>query len=329
MDAHSQGNLFQNSQSEEADLEAQVGVSASSVRLKEWSYSRRETFEKCQRLYYYQYYGGSARCAKADPLKQKLRFLKGISNRYLRAGGIMHAAISCTLRARANGREWSSRFLLEFARKKCQEDLAFSRAYKEGMPLSDELSGPALLMEIYYGMSETERLCREVEEKLADALQAFQTAAEYLPFRMGVDDGQAKIESPISVKHKDITLRGKVDLAFRQNQRVNIVDWKMGKGDGGEDSLQLLFYALWAIQAFDCEPDEVDLYKAYLGDRTVSRYDFGPKAIDRAKARIAQDTERMRAVDEYGRNGLAIAFSPCGQERVCAGCVFQGVCPRE
>ena len=68
---------------------------------------------------------------------------------------------------------------------------------------------------------------------------------------------------------------------------------------------------------------------AHLGGGTVSRFDFGPKAILRAKARISQDVERMRSVDEYGRDGLVEAFTPCGQERVCAGCVFQGVCPKE
>ena len=71
------------------------------------------------------------------------------------------------------------------------------------------------------------------------------------------------------------------------------------------------------------------LHKAHLGGGTVSRFDFGPKEIVRAKARIAQDVERMRAVDEYGREGMVEAFTPCGQERVCAGCIFQGVCPKE
>ena len=300
------------------------------ARLKEWSYSRREVFEKCQRLYYYQYYGAKKRTAKTEPLKERLRFLKDISNRYMRAGDIMHWAISCSLKARAKkGSEWSQNFLIEFARKRFQEDLSFSRGYKEGTPLPAEMSAPVLLMELYYGMADAEKRCGEVEAKMVRALQSFQTVAEYVPFRSGVDGDQAKIESPISVRHQGVSLRGKVDLAFSKAGRATVVDWKMGDGDGGADSLQLLFYAIWAMQTFACPSDQVDLFKAHLGSGTVSPFDFGPKAILRAKARISQDVERMRAVDEYGRDGLVEAFTPCGQERVCAGCVYQGVCPKE
>ena len=310
--------------------EHEVGVPDAEPRLKEWSYSRREVFEKCQRLYYYQYYGASARTAKTDPQKQRLRFLKDLSNRYLRAGDIMHWAISCTLRSRATkGHEWSQNFLIEFARKKFQEDLSFSRGFKEDTLLTDEKSAPALLMEFYYRLPGAEEHCRDVEEKLVNALQNYQTAAEYLPLRAGVDAGQAKIEVPVSVKDQGTTLKGKVDLAFLQNGHSTVVDWKMGQGEGGEDSLQLLFYAIWAMQAFGSQQDQVDLIKAYLGSGTICHFDFGPKAIVRAKARIYQDIERMQAVDEYGRNGLTEAFTPCSQNRVCAGCVFQGVCPKE
>lgn len=299
-------------------------------RLNVWSYSRREVFEKCQRLYYYQYYGASSRTAKADPQKAQLRFLKDISNRYMRAGDIMHWAISCSLKARAKkGREWSQNFLIEFARKRFQEDLSFSRGYKNGTPLPAEMSAPVLLMELYYGLEDAEERCGEVEEKMVRALQSFQAVAEYVPFRAGVDGDEAKIESPVSVKHQGVSLRGKVDLAFSQTGRATVVDWKMGEGDGGADSLQLLFYAMWAMQAFTCPSDQVDLVKAHLGSGTVSRFEFGSKAILRAKARISQDVERMRSVDEYGRNGVVEAFTPCGQERVCAGCVFRGVCPKE
>lgn len=310
------------------DPESQLETHEDAPGLKDWSHSRRECFEKCQRLYYYQYYGASAWYAKTDPQKPQLKFLKSISNRYLRAGDIMHRAISCTLKARARGREWSPSFLVEFARKRFQEDLVFSRGYREGTPFPEEMSPPALLMEFYYGMPEAEDGCCQVGEKLVQALQNFQ-AAEYVPFRAGVDGGQAKIEHPISFKHQEVRLRGKVDLAFSQNGRATVVDWKMGDGEGGEDSLQLLSYALWAMQMFGCQSDQVGLFKAYLGSGSASRFDFGPKSISRATARIAQDVERMRAVDQYGRDGLVEAFTPCGQERVCAGCVFQRVCPKE
>jgi len=297
--------------------------------LKGWSYTRREVFEKCQRLYYYQYYGATARLAISDQQKPRLRFLKMLSNRHMRVGKIMHWAIRCTLKGREEGREWLLDSLIHFARNKFEDDLAFSRCYKEGTPLSDGISAPALLMEFYYGMADAEQRCRESQARLAQALQNFGTAATYQPFRAGVDGGGAKIESPIAVKLRGVTLRGMVDLAFTHEGRSTVVDWKMSGGEGGEDSLQLLFYAMWAKQEFGSQPEHVDLFKAYLCSGMISRFDFTPKAVMRATARIAQDVDRMRAVDDYGRKGIAEAFTPCGQERVCRGCAFQAVCPKE
>lgn len=312
------------------EAEADRDIPEPESRLKEWSYSRREVFEKCQRLYYYQYYGASSRTAKDDPQKPQLKFFKQISNRYMRAGDIMHWGISCSLRARANRKsEWSPLFLVEFARKKFQEDLKFSRSYRENTPLPDDQSAPTLLMEFYYGLSNAEQLCGEVEEKMVKALQNYQTAAEYAIFRSGVDGDQVKIESPISVKHQGVSLRGKVDLAYARSGRATVVDWKMGEGDSGTDSLQLLFYAIWAMTTFGCQAEQVELFKAHLGNASVNQFEFGIKSVARAKARISQDVERMRAVDDYGRDGVVDAFTPCGQDRVCAGCVFQSVCPKE
>ena len=127
--------------------------------------------------------------------------------------------------------------------------------------------------------------------------RVFRPSSNTCPSGRGSNGDQAKIESPISVRHQGVSLRGKVDLAFSKTGRATVVDWKMGEGDGGADSLQLLFYAIWAMQTFACPSDQVDLFKAHLGSGTVSPFDFGPKAILRAKARISQDVERMRAVE--------------------------------
>jgi hypothetical protein len=184
-------------------------------------------------------------------------------------------------------------------------------------------------MEFYYRMSGAEQWCNEAERKMVRALECYQTSSQYAHFRAGVDGGQAEIESKVSVKHQGVSLKGKVDLAFLKLGRAAVVDWKMGERDGGADSLQLMFYAIWAMDTFVVGPAQVDLFKAHLGDGTISRFDFEPKSILRAKARISQDVERMRAVDGYGRGGIAEAFTPCGQPRVCAACVFQSVCPKE
>ena len=54
----------------------------------------------------------------------------------------------------------------------------------------------------------------------------------------------ALIERPISIKDDRFSVRGKLDLAYPDGTRIAVVDWKIGKSEGNDDSLQLLSYAL-------------------------------------------------------------------------------------
>jgi hypothetical protein len=312
----------------------------------DWSYSRRSDFEQCLRSYYYRHYG-AARGAKRGPetsqlslLEQipetpvpgpspeRLRFLKGLSNRHLRSGEIVHLVIRGHLKALQNGDRWSVDRTLGWARQMFRRDLAYSRSFRPEAEAPAVPFPPALLLEFYYGLPDAESVCAVAEDRLLAALEGFVTAQEFEMFRIAASNIEANIERPFHVRDNGISLRGKLDLCARLDGRVAIIDWKTGESNGGNDSLQLLSYALGAMNAFNCGPEELDLYLAHLGDRQVVRFPITGSAVSRAKARIAQDLERMQVLDEYGRSGVAEAFTPCGQSRVCALCPFQEFCPK-
>lgn len=58
-----------------------------------WSYSLREKSRQCLARYYYDYYGSSTAKALSDPEKDRLRFLKKLTNCHLRAGDILHQSL--------------------------------------------------------------------------------------------------------------------------------------------------------------------------------------------------------------------------------------------
>lgn len=49
--------------------------------------------EQCPLRYYFEYYGSHLRMARDEPRKERLRFLKSLSNRHLRTGTIVHLII--------------------------------------------------------------------------------------------------------------------------------------------------------------------------------------------------------------------------------------------
>ncbi len=100
-----------------------------------WSYSRRNLLQQCPLSYYFEYYGSKKRTAEAEPRKESLRFLKGLSNRHLRTGEITHLVIRTYLNRLREGEEWSLERLVSWARDMLHTDVEFSRAYRPNNPL--------------------------------------------------------------------------------------------------------------------------------------------------------------------------------------------------
>lgn len=295
----------------------------------QWSFSRREALERCPRAYYYHYYGASLRSAKADPLKPILRFLKRLQSRYLRSGDLAHLVIRTYLKHVRAGDVWSRARVLNWARTLYRQDCQFSQQYRRGDALPDDPRAPVLLLEFYYGAENALSQWEETEQRLIAALDHFMTSPELAHFRSKGETGEALIEKPVSVRGTGFTFRGQMDLAYRDERRVVVVDWKTGGSQSTGDNLQLLSYALAALQEFSCTPSDIDLYRIHLAETVVSPFSVSEHAVNNAHARIVQDLERMQMIDSYGREGVSEAFTPCGQPRICSQCAFQEICPKE
>ncbi len=63
-----------------------------------WSYSKRSLFERCQRRYYYEYYGSTAALERVDPQHATLHRLKALVGRQGDMNGLAHSSIVASLR---------------------------------------------------------------------------------------------------------------------------------------------------------------------------------------------------------------------------------------
>ncbi|MFQ5965364.1 MAG: PD-(D/E)XK nuclease family protein [Candidatus Scalinduaceae bacterium] len=295
-------------------------------KLKEWSYSRRVTLEQCPRKYYYTYYGANKKTAKNETQKEKIRFLKNIKNRYLRSGEILHLIIATYIKKLRNGIEWSEQRCLSWARSIFEKDLDFSRNYRHNDALPNDNYPPKLLLEFYYGYKDAESTCTNRFQEVEAALANFFSTQDYAELRNSAFGENVLIEELIRVKEDDLTIRGQIDFAYSNVNGAKVIDWKMGKAGGGDDSLQLISYAIAACQEFNCFPDDIELHLVHLLEGSISSYNIDKSQVFRAKARIRQDIERMQSLENYGRNAIVEAFTPCLQSEICKGCVYQAVC---
>ena len=311
------------------ESESKWGADSDKPIFSEWSYSRRETLERCARKYYYEYYGSKLQKAKNDPQKEKLRFLEKLQNRHLRSGDILHFVIRWYLKKLQRGKQLSLDWLLQWALDVYRKDIKYSQQYERGTSLSNDIRHPKLLLEFYYGLLDAESLCADTEKRLITALTNFVENQNFAQFREGAGKVSAQIEKHIHLKETHFTLRGTVDLAYSKGDKFVIVDWKIGSAGSSDDSLQMLAYAWWAKQEFELPVDRIISHRVHLADNTVSTFNVSEKALTRVEARILQDLERMREADKYGVRGVAEAFTPCAQPKICELCQFQQVCPKE
>jgi hypothetical protein len=297
-------------------------------KVNRWSYSRRSTLEQCPLRYYFQHYGSILRLAKAEPRKERLRFLKKLSNRHLRAGIILHLVIRTYFERLQRGEEWSLERAIRWAREIHRGDLEFSHGYQCGDELPRGPKAPALLMEFYFGLPDAEVLWAESEARLVAALTNFFASPKIEPYRMGGGTPGALVERSLGIRRRGFSAAAKPDLAYTDGDRIAVVDWKMGQAGGDDDGLQLYTYAMGTSQHLGRDLEDVDLYRVGLAADEVTAFAMGAREAARAEAIILQDLEAMDALDGYGREGVAEAFTPCGKPRVCALCPYQEFCPR-
>lgn len=294
----------------------------------EWSYSRRSLLEKCLRCYYYEYYGANKRNAKLETNKGELAFLKKLQNRYERTGQILHLLIGQYFKKAQGGSHLSLQSLVSWAENIFEKDIRYSKSYIPGQEPETEKYPPTLLAEFYYHDYDALEKCQQAQSRLVQALSNFISDPIYSHFRMAGSKLSTLVEKPFSITGLiPCRVEGRIDLAFTQEENITIVDWKLGNDDGGgNDSLQLAVYALWATDYYKCKPEILRICKAHLGSNTITDFQCDETLLTAARFRILQDAEGMFYLSSYGQKASVDAFTPCQQPKVCDQCSFRKVC---
>ena len=308
----------------------QISVSKALGSIR-WSYSRRSTLEQCARKYFYEYYGANKRYSKHDETrKSKLRFLKKLVSRHELAGQIVHRTMANYFRysrqAAPNVKEMQKDADKQFA--KALED---SRAFINGNSTSSDYSTLTVLLEFYYRRKDAEDGCIEVRDRMLSSLFAFATSSSYREARVEGSKPGASIERRFKrLNGFQCSVEGVIDLSYIIDNVIVVIDWKTGlPSSGSDDSLQLLTYAFWASEQFSYLPKSVVILKGYLSSGELIPFQATKDILASARARILQDAERMLSMDSYGRSDQESAFTPCGQQKICALCPYLEMCQRQ
>ena len=182
------------------------------------------------------------------------------------------------------------------------------------------------LLEFYYDLPDAEPVCIESGRRLVSALTNFVQSQNFTQFCESACQPTTQIEKPMRLKESRFTLKGTVDLIYREDDRVVIVDWKIGRAGNSDDSLQMLTYAWLAKQELGIPADRIVLHRAYLADDIVLTSNVTEKDLKRVKAKILQDLEQMQAAHPFGQTVDCRCFYPlCPTEGMCLVSISRGL----
>ncbi|MEL6525334.1 MAG: PD-(D/E)XK nuclease family protein, partial [Chloroflexota bacterium] len=164
-------------------------------------------------------------------------------------------------------------------------------------------------------------------QKLRLALRNFATSPAFKIFRDNGTRQGALVEQWMNIASLPCGVIGQIDLAYKNDENVTVVDWKIGQNDGqGEDSLQLAAYAIWAVEYFGVPAENIQVYKAFLSSGESVPFTIDATKLEVARVRIVQDADRMIAMENYGQQAVKEAFTPCYQPQICRLCSYQELC---
>jgi CRISPR/Cas system-associated exonuclease Cas4 (RecB family) len=121
-----------------------------------------------------------------------------------------------------------------------------------------------------------------------------------------------------------------LDCSFRtEDGGVTIIDWKTGRSISEDVSMQLSCYAMYAMDKWGIDPENVKLIEYNLLSNQSVEFTVGASEIENTKAYIAGSIADMQSLLTEVANNVPKeekAFQKVGDERIRTNCNFRKVC---
>ena len=277
-----------------------------------WSITRYETFDKCRRQYFYQYY------AKYVPGVPRYRMdrLRALTSTALEVGNVVHDVLEAFLRRlQKNDSGIDTGRFIEFARRKTL----------------DYFSTKTFIETVYWdGTVDRDRAFGRVERCLNNFLASPTCTWIFMKAITNKKDWMIEPPGYGETRIEGMKAYCKMDFLFPVDNEVVILDWKTGKRDEYKHAGQILGYAAAAHNNFGIPwnvifPKIVYLYPEF------SELEIRPAQDDYASfcARVRRETDEMYACCSDPEQNVPLhidKFPKSPSEKICAYCNYQELC---
>lgn len=291
-----------------------------------WSKSRHGKFEECRRLYWYHYYGAwGGWDVGATPEVREAYILKNLSSRQQWAGHVVHELIALALAMTRSGEPPPLEDLVARARGRMREDFARSRR-GEYRARPKRIVG---LIEHELGVRVTDAEWKANWDVAETSLRRFYASPWLERARALPRAAWLPIDEIASFQLEGHKVFAGPDFAYRDGERVVLVDWKTGR-PRPEDREQVQGYALFAQARWGARPADVVARLVYLAAGEEVDVGVGPGDLESFLSLFRSSVGAMRAslVDPARNIARRDDFPMLEDAARCGHCPFQRLCGR-
>jgi len=292
-----------------------------------WSISRDRVFQTCPRQYYFNYYGyWGGWDINAPARTRQIYILKKLINRYMWAGAKVHDCIERTLTNLQRGISvLDVDQIVDITLNQMREEFRSSREKRY-------LTHPktCALFEHEYEMPISDADWKKTADNMEQCLRNFYSSETFgmlkeLPRKMWLE-----VEDFSSFNLNNTKIWAVLDCSFRtEDGGVTIIDWKTGRSMSEDVSMQLSCYAMYAMDKWGVDPENVKLIEYNLLANQGAEFTVGVSEIENTKTYIAGSIADMQSLlVDVGENVPKEegAFLRVEDARVRADCNFRKVC---
>jgi len=292
-----------------------------------WSISRDDTFRKCRRMYYFQYYGSWGGWDLAsDKRTRAIYILKHLQNKQMWAGSKVHECIKNALSKIKAGigkidTEQKIETTLDLMRKEF-----LSSKYKKY--LKDPKT--CALFEHEYGFEVSKEEWQSNADNVVECLKQFFNSDVYKEVSQLSDNQWLELEKFPFFYIKDLKIYAALDFAFRKNDEIFIYDWKTGREDPDKDKFQLACYGLFATDRWKIKGDKVKLVDFYLSSGNQNELSLENFKTDEIHDQIMNSINEMLDLLDSPQENIAAEdrFHFTENQQICNYCNFKKICTK-
>lgn len=294
-----------------------------------WSISQDSVFQECKRQYYYSRYGSWGGWEKnASATTKQLYLLKKLDFKAAWVGSRVHDSIKTIVEEMREGR------LVAFdkAAKKLEDTMKRDYLDSRDNLFARDYRVFTRFFEHEYGLDFPPEEARALVDFGVKCLKNFYEGSAYEQLKkvrlsewLFLDD-----EKPGEMDFEGTKVYVKPDAAFRKGERIILYDWKTGRHEDSDYSLQLGCYLLYAMSEWNAKPEDVDVFEVNLALDYVKEYPDLKSKLDWVKSSvresIAEFKGSLKNADPVANVAEEESFPKSNDLSVCSRCEFLRVC---